>query len=239
MVGRVFAVLFTVSSLVMKIASELIHEVMGHGFFVLLFGGSISRIHISLLWPYRLSFIRFTPPPSGFTHAQLIWVTAGGIVACLVVSAMTQAWSLRHQGQGPIAMLLFWLGFWTFINPAGYLLVGGIKPFGDVEKLIGLGVLGPWSSFVMGLAVFLLSFLSLSVLLGRLVIRACSVSRTRQLRVLLAAFWALVPVITFASLAGLGWSIMPLPIFLSVLPILVAWALPSALPLAIFGLTEP
>jgi hypothetical protein len=136
-------------------------------------------------------------------------------------------------------MLLFWLGFWTFINPAGYLLVGGIKPFGDVEKLIGLGVLGPWSFFVMGLVVFVFCYLSLSVLLGRLVIRAGCDLGTRQLRILLAAFWALVPLITLASLAGLGWSIISLPIFLSVLPILMAWAIPLALPLKIFELTEP
>jgi len=45
------------SGFVMKILSEVVHEVFGHGLFVLLFGGEITGLRISVLWPYELSRI--------------------------------------------------------------------------------------------------------------------------------------------------------------------------------------
>ena len=41
----------------MKVLGEVVHEVMGHGVFVLLFGGDIIRVHIAFLWPYEFSYI--------------------------------------------------------------------------------------------------------------------------------------------------------------------------------------
>ncbi len=50
-----FLVPFLCFAFIMKGISEFVHEVMGHGFFVLLFGGQITSVHISLTWPYELS----------------------------------------------------------------------------------------------------------------------------------------------------------------------------------------
>ena len=38
-----------------------------------------------------------------------------------------------------LSSTLLWLAFWTFINPAGYLIMGGIEPFGDIANLISAG----------------------------------------------------------------------------------------------------
>ena len=47
-----FLSIFLSIGFIMKILGEVIHEVMGHGLFILLFGGTITRVHIALLWPY-------------------------------------------------------------------------------------------------------------------------------------------------------------------------------------------
>ncbi len=51
-----FLSIFLSIGFIMKILGEVIHEVMGHGLFILLFGGTITRVHISILWPYEPSF---------------------------------------------------------------------------------------------------------------------------------------------------------------------------------------
>ena len=48
---------FLTTALVMKIMGEFVHEFMGHGLFVLLFGGRIIQVYLSILWPYELSYI--------------------------------------------------------------------------------------------------------------------------------------------------------------------------------------
>jgi len=48
---------FLLIAFIMKIAGEFVHEVFGHGLFVLLFGGRIIQVYLSILWPYELSYI--------------------------------------------------------------------------------------------------------------------------------------------------------------------------------------
>lgn len=47
--------MFVVAAFATKIVAELTHEILGHGFLVLLFGEEITRIYISVLWPYNLT----------------------------------------------------------------------------------------------------------------------------------------------------------------------------------------
>jgi hypothetical protein len=141
----------------MKLIGEFVHEVMGHGFFILLFGGQITRVHISWLWPYELSHIEFS---GHFDAWQLTWIYGGGILVCIVVSFLLQI-LVRTVRDWRLKTLLFWLALWTFITPAGYLILGGINPFGDIWKLIDYGVLSQTIAIVVGLLIFLPSFLSL------------------------------------------------------------------------------
>jgi hypothetical protein len=197
-----FLIYFMVVGFLTKIVGEAIHEIVGHGSLVLVFGGTIRELRLSLLWPYDLSYIGFNPPAEGFLSWQRVWIDAGGILACLAVSLAVQAIllvGLLREAGWPITVAVFWLGFWTFINPTGYLIIGGLAPFGDVANLISAGILTQGSSLAIGLAVFLLSFFSLTKILKDILFRS------RLAKVLpwsLAVFWIIIPLITVLTVVG-------------------------------------
>jgi len=124
---------------VTKFVGEFVHEVMGHGFFVLLFGGKIVNIHLSLLWPYELSYIGWS---GTFMPWEQTWIAGGGILVCFIVSRILQELLLFNIIKDwRLSTPLLWLVFWTFLNPTGYLIIDGVRPFGDVASLIEDGVL--------------------------------------------------------------------------------------------------
>ena len=205
-----------------KVVGEFVHEVMGHGFFVLLFGGKIVNIHLSLLWPYELSYIRWS---GNFMPWQQTWIAGGGILACFMVSGMLQALLLFNVAEDwRLSTPLLWLAFWTFLNPTGYLIIGGVKPFGDVATLIADSVLTQQSSLLMGLIIFFAAFLSLSkILMTQLTIKSI-VKSIKELRLSLALFWSTIPIVT--TIACLGMK-LPLP-YLQIFTVLSLVPLPAA-----------
>jgi hypothetical protein len=200
-----------------KVASETIHETLGHDLPVVLFGGEVKEIHISLLWPYELSHIRWAGAFQG-----------GGMLACVSAFSLLQALSRTRVHGWLTSYSLFWLSFWTFLNPAGYLVVGGIRPFGDVHALIGLGVLTPGSALVLGVALFLAGFLLLSTHLRRIVLAEVPVDDSVAW-LYVSAFWLLLLPLAALALLGMG---MPLSYAL------LGFA-PSALALIISFLKSP
>jgi hypothetical protein len=217
-----FLAVFLSLGFVTKILGEVVHEVMGHGLFVVAFGGRITNVSISLLWPYKLSQVGFAPPSSGFLPWQEVLVDGGGVLVCLIVSFILQLillLSVSKRAHWVVSSALFWLAFWTFINPAGYLVVGGIKPFGDVANLISAGVMTKEIAFILGLLVFLVSLFTLSIIL-RNVLRKAGVNQDARWSIVL--FWLVVPLLTFFSVVGLG---QPLLIaLLGCIPVLAACA---------------
>ena len=215
-----FLMAFLSMGFVAKILGEAVHEVMGHGLFVVVFGGRITDINISLLWPYKLSSIGFSPPPGGFQPWQEVLVNGGGIIICLFVSFVIQLillLSFSKRGNWVVSSMLFWLAFWTFINPAGYLVIGGIEPFGDIANLISAGVMTQQLAFILGLILFLINIFSLSIIL-RNVLRKARVNEDAKWSIVL--FWLIVPLLTLFSVAGLG---QPLIIaLLGFIPVLTA-----------------
>jgi hypothetical protein len=215
-----FLMAFLSLGFVTKILGEIVHEVMGHGLFALVFGGRITSIKISLLWPYKLSGIGFAPPTGGFLPLQEVLVDGGGILMCLVVSFILQAIllsSFSKRGNWVVSSALFWLALWTFINAAGYLVVGGVKPFGDVASLISAGVMTQELAFILGLLIFLVSLFTLSIIL-RNVLRKAGVNEDARWSIVL--FWLIVPLLTFFSVVGQG---LPLLIaLLGFIPVLAA-----------------
>jgi len=215
-----FLMAFLSMGFVAKILGEAVHEVMGHGLFVVVFGGRITDINISLLWPYKLSSIGFSPPPGGFQPWQEVLVNGGGIIICLFVSFVIQLillLSFSKRGNWVVSSMLFWLAFWTFINPAGYLVIGGIEPFGDIANLISAGVMTQQLAFILGLILFLINIFSLSIIL-RNVLRKARVNKDAKWSIVL--FWLIVPLLTLFSVAGLG---QPLIIaLLGFIPVLTA-----------------
>ncbi len=213
-----FLSLFLSIGFIMKILGEVIHEVTGHGLFVLLFGGTITRVHISLLWPYEPSFIWSSPPANGFAPWQGVWIAVGGILVSLIITCLLQLFLLFRKSSWPISTSLFWLAFWTFINPVGYLIMGGIKPFGDVANLINRGVLTQETALAVGLSIFLFSFLSLSRILRGTLIKTGVIKNVKNGIVL---FWFIIPFITLVNLIGYEQPLISFP--MSFIPVLLAY----------------
>jgi len=214
---------FIITALVMKITGEFIHEVVGHGLFVLLFGGRITKVYLSILWPYELSYIGWS---GNFESWQLIWIEGGGILVCTTISITLQVILLLDVAKHWRWLIsLFWLAFWTFLNPAGYLILGGISPFGDVAALIARGVLTKISSIILGLAVFLGSFISISKSLCNILSKADALKGLKAFRLSLTLFWLIIPSITllYCLKAKQPFQCMEIAGTLSLLPAIVAF----------------
>jgi len=230
MTGRsTFLAISLVIAFVTKVVGEIVHEVAGHGLFIVLFGGQITSVHISLLWPYELSYIGWS---GSFMHWQHSWIAGGGILVSIIVSGVLQALLLFNviNDWRPSTTLL-WLAFWTFLNPTGYLIIGGVKPFGDVASLIAVGVLTQELSLIIGLTIFVVAFLSLSkILITQLTINKL-VGGVKELRLSLALFWAIIPVITTVTCLGMRLQILYFQVFtvLSLVPLPVAMLVPNFL----------
>jgi len=211
--------MFLVVSFIAKIVAEVIHEICGHGLFVLLFKGTIKTVYISIFWPYEFSYISWSLP-SGITSAQMAWIYAGGILMCMFTSFITQAFLLfKKKILWHFDIALFWLAFWTFVNSTGYLIIGGLTPFGDVHELIMLGVLTSLFSLVIGIIIFVIGFVTLSWSLRKILIKMFS-PRRASLGVVL--FWFIIPMLVMVMLAnperGLQLAYLPLafiPTFIS------------------------
>lgn len=135
---------FIVAGLLMKVAAEVMHEVGGHGLYVLLFGGRILGVHISLLWPFQTSYIRWSHPSLGPLERGLI--VGGGILNCLIVSFALQLFLLLRPQPWRLAFPLLWFSYWNYISSTGYLISWGYGPYGDVLELINMGILTRFSS---------------------------------------------------------------------------------------------
>ena len=81
--SQFFVPIFFAFGFILKIVSEIVHEVLGHGLLVLLMDGEIRGIKISLLWPLELSHASMRLP-EGITSTELALIAAGGILACII-----------------------------------------------------------------------------------------------------------------------------------------------------------
>jgi len=175
---------FIAIGLLMKIVSEILHEIGGHGFYVLLFGGRILGVQISPLWPLQSSHIWWSLPALG--PLEKAFVVGGGILNGSVVSFVLQLLLFFRPQSWHLGAPLLWLAYWSYISSAGYLLSGGFGPFGDVPELIAKGSLTRTSSFLLGLAVFTAGYVLLSLILRRLLKTHVT---SNNLGYIVAGFW--------------------------------------------------
>jgi len=208
----------------MKILSDAIHDVMGHGLFVILFGGRILKVYISIIWPYDNSYIWFSSPPYGFMDWQRAWIDGSGILVCLLTSYLMQIFLLlRWRLDWRIASALIWLSFWTLASSTGYLIMGGIQPFGDVANLIGRGILTKETSIIYGITSLIIGFIAISIILGRILIMNGLVKSRFGLEKALTTFWLTIPAITTISIIGRGWPLTYIPI--TFIPPIIAYTI--------------
>ena len=193
-----FLTVFFIYGFLTKLISETLHEV-GHGIFVMAFGGKVLKIFISVLWPLQRSWIRWRLPENiGSWELSLIY--AGGILTCLVVSFSLQAYLHLKKNPWIISLPLAWLSFWCFLNGAGYLILGGLVSYGDIRDLIKLGCLTNISSIVIGLILFAIGFPSLSKIFFNIFSRKFSEKGSMIASML---FWMQIPVYCFIFLLSL------------------------------------
>ena len=226
-----FLAFFTSAGFLMKMVGEFIHEVLGHGLFVTIFGGRILHVYISPIWPYEPSHIRYSPPSGGFEPWQRSLIDGGGIMVCLLVSFLIQAVLYltreRRRINWAASTPLFWLSFWNLISSTGYLIMGGIKPFGDLVSLIEAGVLTRWSALTLGLIILSIGFYTLSLIFRDILTELDAVRDAGRLRVYLTALWSIIPVITGLNVIGYGHP--PIYLTLGLMPPIAAYLIAPAL----------
>jgi len=117
------------------------------------------------------------------------------------------------------AILLFWLGFWTIVNSTGYLIIGGLSPFGDVYGLIALGVLTSSLSLQIGLIFFLMVF-ALSQILRKRLSEMCSPEKVRWG---ISFFWLIIPMLVTVMLASPERNLPLVCLVLAFAPVVVSF----------------
>lgn len=213
-----FILAFLIVGFVMKMVGEAVHELLGHGSFVLLFGGRVTSVYISLLWPYELSYVGWSMPRASLD--QMVWVVGGGILVSAIVSFFIQFVLLWKHLRWQFSVPLFWLSFWCYINATGYLIVGGVSPFGDVEELIRLGVLTSSFATIVGTALFLVGF----VLLSKILCETLTTFLEEKTSWGILTFWFIIPALVGLTMLGRGMYHISLISF-SLVPILLSYLL--------------
>jgi hypothetical protein len=125
-----FLLTFLFLGFMMKIVSEFIHE-MGHASFVLILGGRVTGMSISVEWPFTLSHTRWElQNPS---NIQIALISVAGIVFDVFTSLAGQTILRTRKEIRPfLAIALFWLSFWPYLSSVVYLVMGAFYPFGDI-----------------------------------------------------------------------------------------------------------
>lgn len=187
-----FLTIFFICGFLTKLISETLHE-LGHGVFVIVFGGEVLEIFISVFWPFQRSWIRWSLPEN-IGSGELSIIYAGGILLCLAVSFSLQAYLHLRKNSWIVSLPLAWLSFWCFLNGVGYLTLGGLLSYGDVKALIELGCLTKATSIAVGLALFAVGFPSLSKILFNIFSEKFS---RRGSILAITIFWTQIPLYCF------------------------------------------
>jgi len=182
-----FLLTFIFIGFLMKVASEIIHE-MGHTLFVLMFGGKILGIRIGVEWPFTLSHTTWDITNPSNTQIALIAI-AGILFDTLASIAGQSILILRKKIRPIIAISLFWLSFWAYLSSVVYLVMGAVHPFGDVLDLItAVSVPRLWIGSA-GVALLISNTYSLSIILKDLFSRVLQQAKASET---VPYFWVLL-----------------------------------------------
>ena len=203
----------------MKIASEFIHE-MGHATFVMLLGGRVKGMSISIEWPFTTSYTRWElQDPSSL---QIGLISIGGIFFDLLTTVSGQALLISRKKMNQFsAIALFWLSFWSYLSSVVYLVMGAFYPFGDILVLTKeIAVPRLWIG-VVGIALLISNTYSLSLILREIFSR---VLQTANASDMVSYFWVLL-YFFFVSITILKVG-LPLPpsITMTVLALIFVWS---------------
>lgn len=201
-----------------------IHELLGHGLWAWIFGADRVWFHVSWL---GFGWCRW----QGLSESYIarVMAMAGGLINTFIIGTaiLTFLFLVRKKGGFYLRFFLFWLGFWTTVTQASYLLLGGLTGYGDPGSLHSLTGI-PLSFFVLlGFGLFLLVYLAVSVLF---LSEVTSLFPEYRQRTLLFEFWLTVPILVICFMVSPEHRIT-LEMFFS---LLVVSMIPSLLSLPLF-----
>ncbi|HUX99879.1 MAG TPA: hypothetical protein VMV49_10015 [Candidatus Deferrimicrobium sp.] len=192
---------FIVISFLMKYISEWTHEFLGHCGFGALVGGGIEGWYVSWFWPAEFGYaiVNFPISLGNFPRAVMM---IGGITACFIAALVSHSLILIISKKKILPKksittstiiifhVLFWYGFWAFVNSVGYLILGGLVNFGDIRQFSLLTGTPLWVFIIIGflalvLFLYLVSFNS-SIIFHPLLPNV-------RTRLLLSVFWLILP----------------------------------------------
>ena len=164
-----------------------IHELLGHGLWAWIFGADRVWFHVSWL---GFGWCTWDPPLGDVARVMAM---AGGLINTFIIGAaiLTFLFLVNKKGGSYLRLFLFWLGFWTTINQAGYLLLGGFTSQGDPSSLHSLTGIPLGFFMLLGFGLFLVVYLATSVLF---LSEVSSLFPEYRQKTLLFEFWITIPI---------------------------------------------
>ena len=214
-----FLLTFLFLGFMMKVLSEFIHE-MGHASLVLIFGGRVTGMSISVEWPFTLSHTRWELQNP--TDIQVALISVAGIIFDVFTSLTGQTLLRTRKDIRPfLAIALFWLSFWSYLSSVVYLVMGAFYPFGDVLDLIGVMPVPQLWIGTIGVVLLISFTYSLSLILRDIFSSVLGLVNASEM---VSYFWAILHMF-FVSITIVKYG-MPMPptIAVTVLVLIFVWS---------------
>lgn len=156
-------------SFLMKFVSEWTHEFLGHCGIGFLAGGQPISYYVSWIWPLEFGFAQVSFP-IGASNISKALMAGGGIIACLIAAIschiviyyVVRKKAIKLNIVFIILHILFWYGFWAFMNSIGYLLVGSLLNFGDIRLITIYTNISNWVFLIPGFLALLIFYYLIS-----------------------------------------------------------------------------
>lgn len=218
-----FLLTFLFLGFMMKVVSEFIHE-MGHATFVLLFGGKLTGMSISVEWPFTMSHTTWEMQNS--SNFKIGLISIGGILFDVITTVLGQAVLISRKKMNQFsAVALFWLSFWPYLGSVVYLVMGAFYPFGDVLALTNVMETPRLWIGVIGIVLLISNTYSLSMILREIFSRVLQTTKASEM---VSYFWALLHLFFVSiTLVKVG---LPLPpsLVMAVLALIFVWSFITA-----------
>lgn len=185
-------------SFLMKYVSEWTHEFLGHCGIGILVGGQPLSYYISWIWPLEFGYA-LVSFPIGTSNISRALMASGGIVTCLIAAISSniiiyyiiKKKEIKSNIGFLILHILFWYGFWAFMNSTGYLLIGGLLNFGDIHLIEIYTQIPHWVFIIPGLLALILFYYLISINFSGLFKPILTLKTKWKLFI----FWLLIPFI--------------------------------------------
>jgi len=185
-------------SFLMKYVSEWTHEFLGHCGIGFLVGGQPTNYYVSWIWPLEFGFASVSFPIGASNIAKAL-MASGGIITCLIAAIvsniiiyyMLRKKELNSSGIFILTHIIFWYGFWAFMNSTGYLLVGSLLNFGDIQNIANYAQISHWLFLIPGIIALIFFYYLISIntsLLFKPLLKL-------KVKWILFLFWLLIPFI--------------------------------------------